>query len=146
MVNDCKMSVVANDYGKINLSKSGFNGILRDYTLKFNEKEMNIDLVLNESLELIQQLFQMLQHPNKRIKARLIANVSYYHVDGVNKIIEERTYHFPSYSAEEVYDVEEFFVRHMQKIISKMDSFHINGSNLVINQIQHIHIPISFIN
>ena len=59
--------------------------------------------------------------------------------------MEERFYHFSSYQSEKVYDVNDFFERHMTKIASRFDSFNTNGSNLLIKNIAHIHVLLTLV-
>ena len=47
--------------------------------------------------------------------------------------------------SEKVYDVNEFFVRHMTKIASRLDSFNVNGSNLLLKNIAHVHVVLTLL-
>ena len=77
------------------------------------------------------------------MKARLIAQVNFLRLNETHEEIGSEDYHFASYHAEEVNDVNSFYRKHMSKIASRLDVFHQNGSRLVLNRIKHIHIAVT---
>ena len=121
--------------------KTSLNDVVQDFILKFNAKQSNIDDIVLETVDLIQQLIASFN--GKRVKARLIAKVNFTHLNPVINDETNRYYHFPSYQAEKLEDVEDFVVRHMTKIARRIDAFNHEGSNLVIKNIEHIHIQLT---
>ena len=97
--------------------------------------------MFEKSFHLFKQLMENFKETT--VKARLIAQINFLRMNDKHEVIGNEDYHFTSYSQETVSDVEEFYERHMQKIASRLDSFHENGSRLLINQIKHIHIALS---
>ena len=132
---------VTNKYGKLCLHKRSKLGVIQDYMISFEENDSNIEGVLSKTLDLFQDL--MRHFDNQRVKARLIAQVHYIRLNDQHEIIGDEDYHFASYRAEEVFDANQFYERHMCKIASRMDSFHKRGSRLLIHCIKHIHIQVS---
>lgn len=130
-----------NAFGSLCLHKTSQRGVVQDFILNFNATQSIIEDIVWETVELIQQLIASLN--DKRVKARLIAKVNFTHLHPVNANETSRYYHFPSYQAEEIEDVDDFVVRHLTKIASRMDAFNHEGSNLVIKNIEHIHIQIT---
>lgn len=109
--------------------------------ISFHEIQCHIEDIIWETAELLQQLVDSFR--DKRVKGRLVAKVNFIHLNFHSNEEEIRAYHFPSYQAEEIENVEEFYVGHMTRIASRLDSFHTNGSNLVIKNIEHIHIQLT---
>lgn len=123
--------------------KSSKLGKCHDYVIKFNTVHSSIDDIIPETCDLIEQLIHSLKAT--KIFARLIAKVNFQHFNSRTNEQSSRSYHFPSYQSEEIVDVEDFYVRHMTKIASRLDSFNENGSNLVIENIECIYIQLSII-
>ena len=122
--------------------KDSLRGKVKDYVISFNNPQQDIEAMTEDTFEVVRQLF--LTFNDRRICGRLVAKVDYFQLNSEQQTVNERSYHFPSYSSEEIEDVYDFFVRHMTKIASRMDSFNANGSNLLIKKIEHIHIQLSF--
>ena len=135
------MEPICNDYGELDFYKESLKGVVQDYVISFNAKERDIQMIVDKTLDLIQLLFNKFR--NETVRARLIAKVNFIHVNDEQQIVENRSYHFPSYHSEVVRDVNDFFIRHMMKIATRMETFHANGSNLIIDNIEHIHIALS---
>ncbi len=129
---------LSNEFGKLCFWRQSLKGVVQDYCISFNEEEKDIELVVGKTFDLVKQLFQKFDRRN--IKARLIAKINFAHL--ANEV-DIRSYHFPSYQAEVVYDIEEFFRSHMAKIASRLDTFNERGSNLLILNIEHIHLALS---
>ena len=127
-----------NDCASLNFYKRSLKGGVEDYQISFNENHTTIADVLHITRDLFRQLIDKFSH--REPKARLVAKVCFIHVNSVTNEMEERYYHFSSYQTERVLDSDEFYERHMMKIASRLDNFNINGSNLLIKNIQHIHI------
>ena len=77
---------------------------------------------------------------DKQVKARLIAKVNYSRLNDSHEKVRKADYHLGSYCVEEVLNTDDFYEKHILKIISRMDSFQQNGSRLIFNAISHIHI------
>lgn len=132
-----------NDCAFLDFHRLSAKGIFQDFIISFNEEQTSIQKILDITLDLFQQLVE--KFSDKVISARLIAKVNFIHVNNVTNEIEERFYHFPSFKSETVYDANEFFIRHMTKIASRLDSFNINGSNLLLKNIAHIHVVLTLL-
>ena len=137
------MTLFSTSFACLQHYKDSLRGKVKDYVISFNEPEQDIETMTEATFEVVQQMF--LTFSDRRISARLIAKVDYFQLNNEHQTVNERSYHFPSYSSEEIVDVYDFFVRHMMKIASRMDSFNANGSNLLIKKIEHIHIQLSFL-
>lgn len=127
-----------NDCASIELYKQSMKGTLKDFIISFNEEQTDMEQVLMKTQSLFLDLID--SHDDQLIKARLVAKVRFVHINNVTDEMEERFYHFPSYQAEHVIDMRDFYQRHMMKIAKRLDSFNQNGSNLLIKNIAHIHI------
>ena len=136
------MEVFNNEFACLTHYKTSVKGKVIDYVINFNQKQHDINDIVNQTLSLVEELFQSFK--NKRIIARIVAKVNFSHVNMNSSEESVRPYHFPSYNAEQVEDVEDFFIKHMMKIASRLDSFAKNGSNLIMKNIEHIHIHLSF--
>lgn len=137
------MNSIINSHACLSHHKTSVRGKIRDYVMSFNDKQDDLNEIVNRTSELVEQLFSSFN--DKRVSGRLVAKVNFNHLNSETQQVSERAYHFPSYASEEVIDVEDFFIRHMMKIASRMDSFNENGSNLVIKNIEHIHIQLTFL-
>ena len=132
----------SNDFANINHYKTSIKGRVQDFIIKFNEMQYSIENVVGITSHLFQCLISSFD--GKRIKARLIAKVNFTQINPSTGEDDDRSYYFPSYSAEGItYDAEEFFIRHMTKISSRLDFFNTNGSNLIIKNIEQINIQLS---
>ena len=136
------MTTFSSSFACLRHHKDSLRGKVKDYVISFNEPQQDIEAMIEATFEVVQKLF--LTFKDKRICGRLIAKVDYFHFNIEQEKESERSYHFPSYSSEEIMDVYDFFQRHMMKIASRMHSFNANGSNLLIKKIEHIHIQLSF--
>ena len=132
-----------NDCANLSFYKSSLKGVGQDYCISFEKDEIDINFILSQTAELFDQLISHFKD-KRNIYARLVAKVNLYHINETKDIIEETSYHFPSYSTEKVVNIGEFFERHMLKIGSRLEDFHVRGSNYLIKNIEHIHILLSF--
>ena len=138
------MALVSNDFGEICLYQTSLKGVVDDYIFKFSHNVTDLHVVVNDIKSLLEKLFEYLNDTS--IKARMIAKVSYLHVNENSEEQDLRYYHFPSYSADSLEDDEnlnDWVTRHLCRIIERLDNFHANGSNLLLNRIEHLHICIS---
>ena len=134
-------SVAENAFCTLCLHRQALGGAAQDYIISFKEDVCDIETVLGEVLDVFLELMKNFEED--LIKARLIANVNYLKINEGLVTDESVDYHFASYASEIVEDPQEFFDRHMSKILSRMDSFHENGSRLLLNKVKHLHISIS---
>lgn len=127
-----------NDCASLDLHRLSLRGKVKDYIFTFNEEQTDMGEVLHLTLGLFRQLIE--SYADQSLTARLVAKVRFIHMNNVTNEEEERYYHFSSYQSEKVVNVDEFFNRHMAKIVSRLDSFNVNGSNLLIKNIAHLHV------
>ena len=128
----------SNNCASLQFYKQSRKGVVTDYKISFNEECKSIFYVLAITQDLFKQLIDEFSH--RQPKARLVAKVCFTHINNDTNEIEERSYHFSSYQTERVFSATEFYEQHMMKIASRLDNFNKNGSNLLIKNIQHIHI------
>ena len=135
------MTSFSNQFAHVCHHKTSVKGRVQDFIIKFNTLQRDIENIIPETFELIDKLFHSLEV--RRICARLIAKVNFKHVNVISNEQTSRTYHFPSYQSEQIVDPLDFYVRHMTKIASRLDSFTENGSNLTIDCIECIFIQLT---
>lgn len=135
------MSIICNSFAWLCHHKTSLRRAVQDFIISFNSVQSDIENVIWETVELIQKLVSSFN--GKRLAGRLIAKINFLHINPETNREEVRSYHFTSYKSEEIENVEEFFVRHMSKIAHRLEMFAKNGSNLVIKNIEHIHIQLS---
>ena len=135
------LTPITNSFGNLCFHRQSLRGAVQDYIISFEEEECDMETMVYKTYDLFELLLQ--DFKDKVMKARLIAQVNYLRLNDQHEVTGEEDYHFASYSLEEVADPKEFYKRHMCKIMSRMDSFHQNGSRLMINVIKHIHIALA---
>ena len=129
-----------NKRGKLTFHRQSLKGAVQDYDITFNDNVASVEEVIDDAYELFEKLMEKFK--DKNIKVRLIAKVDFVSVrDG--KEAETRSFYFTSFQAENVYDPEEFFNRHMLKIASRLKDFNRNGSNLIIKTISDCYVAIT---
>ena len=133
------METFSNKHATLSLYKSSLKGSVHDYMLSFYDRETAIESIIGKTLALFQQLYDKY----KPMRARLIARINYLHINDKQDVVDNRSYYFPSYQAEVVTDIEDFITRHLMKIVSRIDQFTANGSNLLLNRIEHIHMSLT---
>ena len=132
---------ISNECGYVKFHRQSLKGSVIDLIIHFHEDETVIDYILDKTLELFLHIDEQLK--GCTYKARLIAECEYNRLNEVQNVTEIVSYHFASYSAERVTDAKEFYARHLEKIASRMDTFHQRGSNLLFERIKHLHIALS---
>lgn len=132
----------ANKYATLTEYKSAFNKAAIDYVIRFQSRETSIETIIEHTCDIIKQLVDGYHTKNKTIKARLVAKVMYINTKTESLV----SYYHPSKQFEIVNNVEDFFYTHMLKIAERMDNFNCNGSNLLIHNIEEIHIHIDVLN
>ena len=137
------MSSFSNQFAYVSFHKSSVKEKVRDYVIKFNTLQRNIENIIPKTIQLIEKLIYSFSA--KRIFARLIAKVNFVHFNHLTNEQTCRSYYFPSYKTEKIEDIEDFYVRHLTKIASRLDSFNENGSNLIIENIESIFIQMMIV-
>ena len=132
--------VITNEFCRLCLHKEGMKGRLQDFIISFETEPVAIDQVLGWTHSIFRQLMQ--KYELGTVKARLVACVRYERLNDRHEVIGTERYHFGSYSAEHVDDIDDFYARPMQKIALRMDVFHANGSRLRIQGIEAVHINV----
>ena len=127
-----------NDNACLKLYKESIQGKIQDFIISFNTEQTSIDNVVQETLDLFEHLIK--SYDVHSIRVRLTAKVCFIHFNSLTDEAEERFYHFHSFGYEYVFDTQDFYRRHMQRIAERLENFHVNGSNLMIKNISHIHI------
>ena len=131
-----------NDCASLRFYNQSIRGKVQDFVISFEEYQKDLELVMRLTFDLFDQLIKSFK--GKTITARLVAKVNFHHLSKEGNETDERAYHFSSYSSEKIDNVQDFFKRHMEKIASRLDSFNSNGSNLLIKNIEHLHILLTF--
>ena len=132
---------ITNDHGNLCFHRQSLRGAVQDYIITFDKEEYDIQFMVSKTYDLFERL---MDHFNDNyVKARLIAQVEYIRLNDAHEIVGYEDYHFSSYALEKVDDSKDFYERHMMKIASRMDSFHQNGSRLMLHRIKHIHIALA---
>lgn len=137
-VTEDRSDTLSNDCAFLKLYKRSQKGTVHDYCISFKSEQQDIAHVVSITKDLFLKLIS-----KEFLKSRLVAKVCFIHFNNTTNETEERYYHFPSYQSELVTNAEEFYQRHMEKIASRLESFNNGGSNLVIKNIEHIHILLS---
>lgn len=132
----------SNDCAYLNFYKKSLKETIQDYCISFYNEQDDLPFVMRETVSLFEKLVDSL--PTTKVKARLVAKLNFLHFNNENDV-DERAYHFPSFSSEEIDDPKEFFIRHLLKIGQQLDNFNARGSNLLMKNIEHIHILITLL-
>ena len=133
-----------NEFGTVAFHRQSLRHVIQDYVITLNEYESDIEAATSKAHDLFKQLMDHFKDVD--IKARLIAKMSFIRVNDDLIPMEETEYHFASYAQERVIDVDDFFVRHMQKIGSRLDEFNDKGSRLLLKGMKHLHISLTVMN
>ena len=134
------MDSFSNHCGTLSFHRQSLKGTVQDWKIEFNRNQLDIPTIVGDTNKLFLMLVESFS--DKIVFARLVAKVDFNHFG--KEEVEERSFHFASYSTEEVCDPSEFYERHMEKIAQRLVAFNHHGSNLVIKTISHIHIQLSF--
>ena len=138
------MSSFTNDFANLSLHRKSIRGTTQDYVIKFKSIKHDFLKIAVETSELIEQL--LLSFGDSQVKGRLIAKVNFEHFNLVKETTDERSYYFPSYGSENIVEIRDFFDRHLMKIASRLDSFTVDGSSLIIKNIDCIFVQLSVVN
>lgn len=122
--------------------KSSLRGKVEDFVIRFNACQKDIRDVIKISSETFKMLIE--HYSDKEVYARLVAKVSYLHCNVSHDNITTRSFYFTSYATELVTNPEDFFERHLLRIGERLQTFHENGSNLILNGIDEIHIHLTW--
>ena len=137
------MDSISNDIGELCHYKTSLRGLVEDYIITFNELQCQIDCIVNLTYDLFEKLVSEYRKRHSFLKCRIVAKVNFIHVNEVTNTQTERSYYFASCKSENVDDALQFYQSHMLKIASRLESFHENGSNLIIKNIENIHIHLT---
>ena len=130
-----------NEHFTLSLHKECFGGAAQDFVMRFKRQETSIEEIISISSDIVKQVIEIYQRKRKVVSGRLVARVVYSSVHKKEPII----YYHPSFQMERIHDAEDFYMRHMLKIVNRMDTFNHEGSNLVIEKIDEIHLHFSSI-
>ena len=134
------MSFASNEFGNVCFYKSSFYNRVLDYQIDFKSAEVDFSSLVDKTFDLFMKVLERCK--GNRVLGRLVAKVNFIHTNTDGRE-EERTYHFPSYKTQEIQDPLLFFKSHMLKIANRLETFNKEGSNLVLKNIEHIHILIT---
>ena len=132
----------SNDFAKLTEYKVSLRKRIVDYVIRFHSEQVDMQLVIKRSLEIVKQLIDKYQREDKTIKGRLVALVNYVHTVNETSV----SYYHPSFQCEIIDDVDNFFYTHMLKIAERMENMNKHGSNLLIKYFQEIHLHITVLN
>ena len=132
----------SNDNATLTLYKEAFNGICRDYVIKFKHKVCDVETIIPLAFDIVKQLIDEFHLKDKTVKGRLVALVCYSREETEDEV----KVYYPSYQSEIIDDADNFFTTHMLKIAQRIENFNHQGSNLLIEGIPEIHLHISCVN
>ena len=115
---------LSNHMCHLTLDEQGFDGFLQDLKLTFKVKMNDIKVVATESLPLFKRLMESLQPQD--VKGRLVA---YIELKDLQKPLR-----FGSYCTEWITLSDQFYGRHMEKILEKMEGT-LEGNAYVVKHI-----------
>ena len=128
-----------NEHGTVTLADSAFARSLSVYNLHPMRHTINVQEFAEQMFDLVEATIDNLPNPNSRIRARLIAVVNFSH----EFEDEEMTFYFSSLPADIVYDVHEWYWRHISTILNRIESFNQRGSHWVINKIERMELRVA---
>ena len=129
----------SDDFATLTEYKVSLRKRIVDYVIRFHSEQVDIHLVIKRSFNIVKQLVEKYQRKDKTIKGRLVALVNYVHTVNETSV----SYYHPSFQTETIDDVDNFFYTHMLKIVERMENMNRHGSNLLIKNIQEIHLHIT---
>ena len=98
----------SNDCGTSSFHRQSLKGAIQDYVITFHKDEINIKAGIGETSTLFLKLMDTFS--NRIVMVRLVAKIHFSHFG--KEEVEDRFFHFASYSMEVVDNPEEFFERH----------------------------------
>lgn len=126
----------------LSLHKECFGGAAQDFVMRFKKRETSIEDIISISSNVVKRVIEIYQRKRTVVFGRLVARVVYSTMRD-NKLV---VYYHPSYQSERIHNGKDFYTRHMMKIVQRMDKFNREGSNLLIENIDEIHLHFSTIN
>jgi len=136
------INTFCNNFATLTQHKVSKTKTLADYVIRFHSKQTDINVIIQHSFDIVKQLVEDYQRRDVTIKGRLVALVNYVHTINENEI----SYYHSSFHTEVIDNAQDFFYTHMLKIAERMESFYQYGSNLLIENIEEIHLHITAIN
>ena len=128
-----------NDDITLSLHKECFGGAAQDFVMRFKKQETSIEDIIAISSTVVKRVIDTYQRKRTVVFGRLVARVVYTTLSDNEPVV----YYHPSYRSERIHDAKDFYTRHMMKIVQRMDNFNRNGSNLIIKNIDEIHLHFS---
>ena len=128
---------------QLEVNRFTVNGMGVDYQIILMEPTHEISDVIAKTEDLFEVI--CLFYLENRWKARIIAECEYERMNDEGEVIGRETYHHASYQSEwcSLWQAEEFYKRHFEKIGARMEVFLRNGSSLRFSKFKHIHIAVS---
>ena len=126
----------------ISLHKQCFDGAAQDLVIRFKNHETSINDIIKISSHIVTELIELYQQRGRNLKGRLVARVVYTSMASDESVV----YYHPSYQSETIHNGNTFYTNHMLKISERMDKFNRNGSSLIIERIDEIHLHFSTVN
>lgn len=137
-----EVNMFSNNFATLTEHKVSKRKTLTDYVIRFHSKQDDINVVMRHSFDIVKQLVEDYQRKDVTIKGRLVTLVNYVHTINENTV----SYYHSSFQNEVIDNVEDFFYSHMLKIAERIENFSHHGSNLLIKNIEEIHLHITVIN
>jgi len=132
----------SNDFATLTHYKDSLKKRVSDYVIRFHSEENDLQKVIEHSFEVVKQLINDYHQKDKVIMGRMVAFVNYFHIEKEQII----TYYHPSYKTEVIDEADNFYFTHMLKIGERMQQFNREGSNLLLKNIEELHLHINVMN
>lgn len=131
----------SDDFATLTHYKDSLNKRVSDYVIRFHSEQNDVEMVVKQTFDVVKQLVKHYHDQDKTITGRIVAMVNYFHTEKKEMV----TYYHPSFQAEVIDRASDFYFAHMLRICERMDNFHHHGSNLMIHNIEEIHLHISLL-
>lgn len=135
-------SLFENNFCSLFHHGNSLKGKITDYVIKFHDEQMDMDIIAKDAFDVVKNLFNSYSEKDKTVSARMITLVNYFHTEKKEMV---QHYHSSGH-AEVVNDPESFYFYHMLSMGDRMNAFNNKGSNLIIRNVEEIHIHINVLN
>ena len=142
------MPTLGNEYDcTVELHRHPVNDEVVNYRIMLPSNETSMDDVVYKTEDLFTAICT--HYIDNVWKARLMANCWYERINNEGEVIGREAYHHPSYYSEwcSVMHAEEFYRRHLRRIVRRIESFLCNASrnasSLRFVGYKHIHVTVS---
>lgn len=132
----------SNDFATLTHYKDSMKKKVSDFVIRFHSEESDLQRIIQHSFQVVKDLVNDYHNRGKTIMGRLVAFVKYYHVEKEEIV----TNYHPSYKTEVIDEADNFYFSHMLKICERMEDFNQQGSNLIVKNIEEVHLHINVIN